>query len=196
MTSSKKSRRLVLILAPLLVLAAGLFLVRAVTFRGGRTGQTATTFRNVTDRDIRYSVEDAGPRYGSELRTLKPGKVDAFLASERFEIYYDSQDKTWFFVASPGKPYSFRLNEKGLVRIYPGSHGRSDAVDLAPYLGTPNSVVQKMLEMAALRPGDVLYDIGCGDGRIVIAAAKVPGVKATGIDIDPVRIAESNKNAA
>jgi SAM-dependent methyltransferase len=53
-----------------------------------------------------------------------------------------------------------------------------------------------MLVLAGLKPGDVLYDLGCGDGRIVIAAAKKYGVKATGIDIDPVRIGESNKNAA
>jgi len=65
-----------------------------------------------------------------------------------------------------------------------------------PFVPTPMEVVEAMLRLADLKAGDVLYDLGCGDGRIVIAAAKVPGVKATGIDIDPVRIAESNKNAA
>lgn len=65
-----------------------------------------------------------------------------------------------------------------------------------PYVPTPSEVVDAMLGLAALKPGDVLYDLGCGDGRIVIAAAKKYGVKATGIDIDPVRIGESNQNAA
>jgi len=65
-----------------------------------------------------------------------------------------------------------------------------------PFVPTPPEVVEAMLILAGLKPGDVLYDLGCGDGRIVIAAAKKYGVKATGIDIDPVRIAESNKNAA
>jgi SAM-dependent methyltransferase len=65
-----------------------------------------------------------------------------------------------------------------------------------PYVPTPPEVVDGMLVLAGLKPGDVLYDLGCGDGRIVIAAAKKYGVKATGIDIDPVRIGESNKNAA
>ncbi len=64
-----------------------------------------------------------------------------------------------------------------------------------PYVPTPPEVVEGMLNLAGVKAGDVLYDLGCGDGRIVIAAAK-RGAKATGIDIDPVRINESNQNAA
>jgi SAM-dependent methyltransferase len=52
-----------------------------------------------------------------------------------------------------------------------------------------------MLRLADVKAGDILYDLGCGDGRIVIAAAKRFGIKAVGIDIDPVRITESNQNA-
>ncbi len=190
------SRRLALIFASVLVLgAAALIFFRILPPRGGRAAPAETTFRNVTDKDLHYSVPNAGPEYGPELRTLKPGAVDRFRASARFEVYYDSQDKTWLFIASPGKPYSFRLNENGLVRIYAGSHGREDAADLAPYLGTPNAVVRKMLEMADLRPSDVLYDLGCGDGRIVIAAARDFGVHAVGIDIVPKMIEESKANA-
>jgi len=65
-----------------------------------------------------------------------------------------------------------------------------------PYVPTPPEVVDEMLRLAGLKAGDVLYDLGCGDGRIVIAAAKRSGVRATGIDIDPVRIQESEANAA
>lgn len=64
-----------------------------------------------------------------------------------------------------------------------------------PFVPTPNEVVEGMLNLAGVKAGDVLYDLGCGDGRIVIAASK-RGAKATGIDIDPVRINESNQNAA
>jgi SAM-dependent methyltransferase len=64
-----------------------------------------------------------------------------------------------------------------------------------PFVPTPPEVVDEMLRLAKLKAGDVLYDLGCGDGRIVIAAAKRYGVKAIGIDIDPVRISESNANA-
>ncbi len=61
------------------------------------------------------------------------------------------------------------------------------------YVPTPPEVVAKMLEMADVKKGDVAYDLGCGDGRIVIALAK-KGAKATGFDIDPERIRGSRKN--
>jgi len=62
------------------------------------------------------------------------------------------------------------------------------------YVPTPQPVVDQMLEMAEVKPGDVVYDLGCGDGRIVVTAAKRFGVKAVGFDIDPVRVAEANEN--
>jgi len=62
------------------------------------------------------------------------------------------------------------------------------------YVPTPQPVVDKMLELAQVRKGDVVYDLGCGDARIPITAAKKFGVKAFGFDIDPVRIAESLEN--
>ena len=65
-----------------------------------------------------------------------------------------------------------------------------------PYVPTPPEVVKEMLRLAAIKPGDLLYDLGCGDGRIVIAAAKIYGIQAVGIDIDPVRISESEAHAA
>jgi len=64
-----------------------------------------------------------------------------------------------------------------------------------PFVPTPPEIVDEMLRLLDLKPGDVLYDLGCGDGRIVITAAKKYGVKALGIDIDPVRIKESTENA-
>ena len=62
------------------------------------------------------------------------------------------------------------------------------------YVPTPHSTVEKMLELAEIKPGDVVYDLGCGDGRILVAAAKKYGVKAVGFDIDPERIKESMEN--
>lgn len=63
------------------------------------------------------------------------------------------------------------------------------------FVPTPQEVVEDMLRLANVRKGDVLYDLGSGDGRIAITAAKQYGIKATGIDIDPERIAEANANA-
>ncbi|KFI07508.1 cyclopropane-fatty-acyl-phospholipid synthase family protein [Massilia sp. BSC265] len=64
-----------------------------------------------------------------------------------------------------------------------------------PYVPTPQEVVDRMLEMGKVGKNDVLYDLGCGDGRIVVTAAKVRGARGTGIDLNPVRIAEAKENA-
>jgi len=64
------------------------------------------------------------------------------------------------------------------------------------YVPTPNDVVAKMLELAEVQKDDLLYDLGCGDGRIVVTAAKYIGCKAVGYDIDPKRIKESLENVA
>jgi SAM-dependent methyltransferase len=63
------------------------------------------------------------------------------------------------------------------------------------YVPTPEEVVIEMLQMAQVTQNDIIYDLGCGDGRIVITAAKVFGARGVGVDIDPVRIKESNENA-
>lgn len=63
------------------------------------------------------------------------------------------------------------------------------------FVPTPNEVVEKMLQMAAVTKNDVVYDLGCGDGRIVITAAQRYGCRAVGVDIDPQRIAEATANA-
>lgn len=63
------------------------------------------------------------------------------------------------------------------------------------YVPTPYEVVEEMLSIARVRKGDVLYDLGSGDGRIPVTAAKNYGIRAVGIDIDPQRIKEANENA-
>ena len=66
---------------------------------------------------------------------------------------------------------------------------------LAPYVPSPPEVVDRMLTLAAVTKADVVYDLGCGDGRIPIAAAKTYGARGVGLDIDPKRIEESRANA-
>jgi len=63
------------------------------------------------------------------------------------------------------------------------------------FVPTPPEVVAAMLNAVKLTKNDVLYDLGCGDGRIVITAAKEYGTRGVGIDIDPQRIKEANENA-
>jgi SAM-dependent methyltransferase len=64
-----------------------------------------------------------------------------------------------------------------------------------PFVPTTEAAVDAMLKLAEVKKSDVVYDLGCGDGRIVIAAAKNMGARGVGIDINPVRIAEAKENA-
>src|ERR1700730_5501165 len=64
-----------------------------------------------------------------------------------------------------------------------------------PYVPTTEAAVQAMLKLAGVKKSDIVYDLGCGDGRIVIAAAKTYGARGVGIDINPQRIHEAKENA-
>ncbi|UCE23005.1 MAG: methyltransferase domain-containing protein [Candidatus Aminicenantes bacterium] len=111
------------------------------------------------------------------------------------DIYFKRDEETISYRLDAGMPYSFRYNENDELELYEGSHGRTDAPDLAPFVPTPMAVVEKMLEMAEVDRNDILYDLGCGDGRIVILAATKYGARGIGIDIDPQRIKEANAAA-
>src|SRR3989304_1195972 len=70
---------------------------------------------------------------------------------------------------------------------YPGDGGVSLDV---PYVPTPQELVDRMLQLATVGPNDILYDLGSGDGRIVVTAARDYNVKkGVGVDLDPGRIA-------
>ncbi|HET9445140.1 MAG TPA: class I SAM-dependent methyltransferase [Steroidobacteraceae bacterium] len=63
------------------------------------------------------------------------------------------------------------------------------------YVATPHEIVDRMLSVAKVKTGDVVYDLGCGDGRMVIAAAKKYATRGVGVDLDPARIREARANA-
>jgi len=71
-----------------------------------------------------------------------------------------------------------------VVTLTPLLAGQTPRNDLAPFVATPEDVVERMLGLAKVGPDDVVYDLGCGDGRIVIAAARKFGARGVGIDID------------
>lgn len=86
-----------------------------------------------------------------------------------------------------------------LTSILAGSAGRPiSAQNLAPYIPTPEDVVERMLAFAKVARDDVVYDLGCGDGRIPIAAARKYGARGVGFDIDPalIDLAKANAKAA
>lgn len=86
---------------------------------------------------------------------------------------------------------AFALLQPALIHLQP-VHAQDGKI--VPYVPTPQEVVDRMLELAQVKKGDVVYDLGSGDGRIVVTAAKKYGVKAIGFEIDPQRIKESHEN--
>jgi precorrin-6B methylase 2 len=91
-----------------------------------------------------------------------------------------------------------RLAGLALVAAVLSAHARGGEAPRnldVPFFTTPDAVVDKMLEMAEIESDDVLLDLGSGDGRIPIAAAKKHGIRAHGVDLDPQRIMEAKENA-
>ena len=102
------------------------------------------------------------------------------------------------FIISP-----MHMQRRSFVSLLAGAAWTASAQESAtrsrtpdvPFVPTPQPVVEAMLKLADVKKGDILYDLGSGDGRMVVTAAKLYGVKGTGIDIDPQRIQEANANA-
>lgn len=84
----------------------------------------------------------------------------------------------------------------GLLLNLAAPQSAAPQVPRAPYVATPSDVVERMLRLASVTSDDVVYDLGSGDGRIVIAAARLFGARGVGVDIDPIRISEARRNAA
>lgn len=81
------------------------------------------------------------------------------------------------------------------LAVFAGSPMMAQDLDVV-YVPTRQPIVDAMLKLADVKSSDVVYDLGCGDGRIVVSAAKDYGAKGKGIDIDPKRIEEAKLNAA
>jgi SAM-dependent methyltransferase len=161
----------------------------------GAAAAPEITIRNVTDRTIAYKIYPVRRPEDLKTKEIAPNAIDRYRTNETMAIEFNTGTKDAIYSLDPGKPYSFRSDLGSGIDLYLGAHGRADAADLAPYVPSPTAVVDKMLELAQVTRQDVLYDIGCGDGRIVIAAARKYGAAGVGIDIDKGMVETSRKNA-
>jgi len=183
----------------ILVLAVVAGVVLVLTTGGGPSEgvrqASELTIRNVTNEVVKYWIKPYDSAERPLYKEIAVGAIDRYPDAGNMVLTFVVGSKTEENTLTSGLPYSFRYDENDEIRIYQGAHGRADAADLAPYVGTPMPVVEKMLAMSGVGPDDVVYDLGCGDGRIVITAAKAYGARGVGVDIDPVRIAESKAAA-
>jgi 2-polyprenyl-3-methyl-5-hydroxy-6-metoxy-1,4-benzoquinol methylase len=156
------------------------------------------TLRNATERVVEYRIEGEGPDRNAagstRLHQIAPGEVRRLDARSTIRLAVMQHGEWVSYPLEPGRAYSLRLNESGAVEPFEGSHGRPDAPDLAPFVVTPPNVVARMLSLAEVDVDDVVYDLGCGDGRIVIAAARL-GARGVGIELDAELIRRSERGA-
>ncbi len=158
-------------------------------------GPRELTIRNVTKKPVHYKLRAYGSDGEGDERVLLPDEIDRYPSPQTVIISYLKHGVEVTYSLFPGKPYSFRYDSAGNTDIWVGAHGREDAVDLAPYVPTPPEVIAEMCKLGEVSKDSIVYDIGCGDGRIVIYAAKTYGARGVGIDIEPERIRESKVNA-
>jgi SAM-dependent methyltransferase len=185
--------------------AALLPLLAVILFANLRAGQDKSpalgvgaheiTIRNVTDKPFAYTLRPYGSEDKPQAYTLKPEALHRLSAPEIVVVGYLKYGREVTYSLYPGRAYSFRIGTGNQVDIWVGAHGKEDAVDLAPFVPTAPEVIIKMLDLAKVGKSSVVYDVGCGDGRIVVTAAKVYGAHGVGIDIEPERIRESKANA-
>jgi uncharacterized protein (TIGR03000 family) len=139
--------------------------------------------------DARLEVDGEPTRQSGATRRfvsppLKPGTRYHYL----FQIWYWESGK--MIVRKRSVPV--RAGETITVDLRKPAPG--DVTPDVIYVPTPQAVVDKMLQMAEVKKDDLVYDLGCGDGRIVVTAAKKHGSKAVGFDIDPDRVKEAREN--
>ncbi|HEY7424937.1 MAG TPA: TIGR03000 domain-containing protein [Gemmataceae bacterium] len=151
--------------------------------------------------DARLVVEgqetkQTGPNRRFTSPPLTPGKKYNYT----FEWTYRkdgkpvTQTRIVYFRAGENKEVDLTTEEdQASDKKKPEPGGAARELDV-PFVPTPQDVVDTMLKLAVIEEKDVVYDLGCGDGRIVITAAKKYGCKAIGFDLDPERVKESREN--
>jgi SAM-dependent methyltransferase len=112
----------------------------------------------------------------------------------RKSMMYKSINKFWLFALLAGIALTSVLTIDIVRERVFRTSAHQQIIDV-PYVPTPNEVVEEMLKVANVGKNDVIYDLGCGDGRIVITAAQKYGARGVGVDINSDRIKESNENA-
>jgi SAM-dependent methyltransferase len=149
------------------------------------------SLRNGTESFLEYTVKQVDSQQIPRQRILDTGEIETFAHGRGVTVTYSRKQRMVRQDLALGKTYSFIRDDQGEVLLTEGWLGLEHPQDLAPFVATPLPVAEKMLEMAGVDEGDLVYDLGCGDGRIVILAAQKFGARGVGIDYNPKRIQES-----
>jgi len=154
-----------------------------------------TTIRNGTQKPVRYAIQLDRSGEPVVKNIIKPGESDLYPGDVALKLTFYRSKKPLLYRLNPGGIYIFRLDKQDKLDVYTDINEKAVSEDIVPFVATPHDVVRKMLEMARVDDDDMVYDLGCGDGRIVIMAAGEFGARGVGIDLDSRRIKESRANA-
>jgi LEA14-like dessication related protein len=157
----------------------------------GHTFLTATVFDNVAvpaNMKRVLTLEDE-VTYVRLLRALRSEPGSTIPLKAELTLSLDAPRLGWINLHAE-KEGNILLPESPQITVEGKTYNAVDVI----YVATPQDIVDKMLEMAEVKKDDLVYDLGCGDGRIVVTAAKRYGCKAIGFDIDPRRVEESLEN--
>jgi Methyltransferase domain len=183
------------LLAAAILAAIGLVLFQSEVPSSGVREKGTITVRNATDRTLIYTVKPTLSLKVPEEQRLLPGGLARYPSRTGLTLAYVRNGVQQKENLRPGTPYTFRYDEYHALHLYLGSHMLEKAPDLAPFVATPMDVAKRMFELVKLTKDDVVYDLGCGDGRLIVVAAVGYGARGVGVDIDPLRIQEAKAQA-
>jgi predicted RNA methylase len=184
-------------LKPLLITGLCLFSVGA-DFRGAHVlGQNLvwTDVINETGRTLCFQAGLNWNNWNMDEVVLEPEEKKHFPGASAVKVRFYRGDELLLYRLNPGPQYIFRLDKTGFPDVYADPPVNKKLDYFVPFVVTPPKVIDRMLEMAGLSSDDVVYDLGSGDGRIVITAAKKYKARGVGIDIDSRRILEAREYA-
>lgn len=130
--------------------------------------------------DSLLEIDGVATKQTGEVRKFESPPLEAGTYTYTVKIIHNSSTRMRQVKVQAGKEVE--------VDLRPGKDRDSSEIIFVP---TPQKVVDLMLEYAKVTKDDLVYDLGCGDGRIVVTAAKKYGAKGVGVDIDPVRVKEA-----
>lgn len=190
-----RGRLLAGLLALAILAAISLVLFQSEVPSSGVREKGTITVRNATDRTVTYTVKPTLSLRVSEEQSLLPGGLARYASRTGMTLAYIRHGVQQKESLRPGTPYAFRYDEYHALHLYLGSHMLEGTPDLAPFVATPMDIAARMFELVKLTQDDIVYDLGCGDGRLIVVAAVAHGARGVGVDIDPLRIQEARAQA-
>lgn len=173
-----------------------LFGKNSFCLKNKRQAIARTAVKNDTEEIIYYSILLLSPGEEVQKKLINPGEIHYYPGYFALKITFSRNNRELIYRLNPGNIYVFKQDKFGKLDVFVNSEIRADYESPVPFVPTPSDIVREMLEIAGIKPEDVVYDLGSGDGRIVITAAREFGAQGVGVEIDTELVNLSKQKAA